>query len=250
LKPGVGEAFLSWWRVVEWSLIPLAYVLMRFVPPHPIRLAQWLLLLLAAVLFASPVILASYREYVKGLAARSARELAVEYRLRLGLALGEAMTPIGDLLGRIAAGGREERVGLLGQLRQRVVDAVTALVTPERARTVFFALEGKKLRPAAWAGRPEPPREELTAADPAGDAALRLVEHHDRILVPDTRYPAAVDLGLGGDYGTYLSVAVYAGSKNLGMLSVDTPEPESLEESDLDIAVALAKTLGAGLAMA
>lgn len=250
LEPRVEKEFLTWRRVIEWCLIPLAFILLRFVPQRPITLAQWLLLSAAALLFASPVVLSSYREYVKGQAARSAGELAVEYRLRLGLTLGEAMTPMGDLLGRIAAGRREERAVLLGQLRQRGVDASATLATPERARAVFFALDGKKLRPAAWAGRPEPPQEELTAGNPAGDAAYHLVERHDRILVRDTRDPEAVDLGLGGDYRTYLSVAVYAGPKNFGMLSVDAPEPESLEESDLDITTALAQTLGAGLAMA
>jgi GAF domain-containing protein len=157
---------------------------------------------------------------------------------------------MGDLLGRIAAGRREERTVLLGQLRQRGVDAGASLVTPERARAVFFVLDGRKLRPAAWAGRPEPPREELAGDDAGGDAAFDLVERHDRILVPDTRAPEAVDFALGGEYRTYLSVAVYAGQKNFGMLSVDAPEPESLEESDLDITTALAQTLGAGLAMA
>ena len=250
VEPRVEKAFLTWWRVIEWCLIPLGFILLRFVPPGPITLAEWLLLLVAALLFASPVVLSSYREYVKGQAARSAGDLAVEYRLRLGLTLGEAITPMGDLLGRIAVGRREERAVLLGQLLQRGVDATATLATPERARAVFFVLDGKKLRPAAWAGRPEPPREELAGGDPAGDAAYHLVERHDRILVPDTRDPEAVDFGLGGDYCTYLSVAVYAGPKNFGMLSVDAPEPESLEESDLDITTALAQTLGAGLAMA
>jgi len=250
VEPRAEKAFLTWWRVIEWCLIPLGFILLRFVPPGPITLAEWLLLLVAALLFASPVVLSSYREYVKGQAARSAGDLAVEYRLRLGLTLGEAITPMGDLLGRIAVGRREERAVLLGQLLQRGVDATATLATPERARAVFFVLDGKKLRPAAWAGRPEPPREELAGGDPAGDAAYHLVERHDRILVPDTRDPEAVDFGLGGDYCTYLSVAVYAGPKNFGMLSVDAPEPESLEESDLDITTALAQTLGAGLAMA
>ena len=102
LEPRVGKEFLTWRRVLEWCLIPLAFILLRFVPPRPITLAQWLLLLVAALLFASPVVLSSYREYVKGQAARSAGDLAVEYRLRLGLTLGEAITPMGDLLGRIA----------------------------------------------------------------------------------------------------------------------------------------------------
>ena len=72
--PRVEKEFLTWRRVIEWCLIPLAFILLRFVPQRPITLAQWLLLSVAAVLFASPVVLSSYREYAKGQAARSAED--------------------------------------------------------------------------------------------------------------------------------------------------------------------------------
>jgi GAF domain-containing protein len=75
------------------------------------------------------------------------------------------------------------------------------------------------------------------------------MEEHNRLLVPDISDHAAVVLGLGGLSSTYLGVAVYAGTKNLGILCVDAPQPGSLEESDVDIAAALAQMLGPGLAL-
>jgi hypothetical protein len=152
-------------------------------------------------------------------------------------------------LGRIALARDEERAGLQGQLRQRIVDATAALARPERARAVFFALEARRLHAVAWAGRPEPPQNVLARGDRGGEIAHRLLEGHERLLVPDTYDRKAEDLGLGGGYGTLLSVAVYAGRKNFGILSVDAPEPRTLDEIDVDIAAALAQTLGAGMAM-
>jgi hypothetical protein len=245
----VEERFFGWKRLAEWSLIPLAFVVLQFVPDRPAGVSGWLLLLVAAVLFASPAIFASYREHRKGQAARSAEELAVEYRLRLGLALGEAVIPIGDLLGRIVYADPEERDRLRGQLCQRVVDASAALATAGGTRAVFFALEGRTLRVAAWAGRPEPPVGALVRGAAGGAAAFGLMEGRDRVLVPDIADAEAIDLGLGGNYATYLGVAVYAGTKSFGILSVDAPAPEVLTESDLDVAAALAQMLGPGLAV-
>lgn len=242
------EPFLVWSRLVEWSLIPLAFVVLRFVPDHPTRLLEWLLLLLAGALFASPVVRASRREYLKTQEARSAADLAVDYQARLGLALGEVVTPVADLLGQIAAARGEQRAQLQGQLRQRVVDACAELCGPERTRACFFALEGNALRPVAWAGRVDAPTSVFLKGEPRGDRAHRLVERRHRLLVSDTRRPPrGVSVRPDATYRTFLSVAVYGGGPSLGMLAVDAPEPNSLNESDLDIATALALLLGAGL---
>lgn len=248
-EPHEEGRFLTPRRVAEWSLLPLAFVILRFVPERLTRPSDWLLLLAAAALFASPVVFSSHREFVKGRHARSAELLAVEYRARLGLTLGEAITPIADLLGRIAVKDGEERAGLQGQLRQRVVDAASALTSAERSRSVFFGLEGRKLRAVAWSGRPEPPNQALARSGVSGALAYHLVESHGRVLVTDVSEPEAAPLDLDGRYGTFLAVGVYAASTNLGLLTVDAAEPGALEESDLDIVAALAQTLGAGLAL-
>jgi putative methionine-R-sulfoxide reductase with GAF domain len=247
--PTGSGSFVHWRRVLEWALIPLAFVITRFVPGRPDGVGEWLVLVAAGLLFASPAIFASYREYVKGRLASSAEDLAIEYRTRLGLTLGEAVIPIGDLLGRISTVSAAERPGLLGQLRQRVVDAAAALANPGRTRAVFYRLEGRTLRVAAWAGRPDPPSATLARSEPGPAVAYELVEQRVRLLVPDVRHEDAVDLGLGGEYVTCLAVAVSAGVKRFGILVLDAPAPGVLEEADTDVAAALAQMLAAGLAL-
>lgn len=243
------KRFLTWSRVAEWALLPLAFVVLRFVPDRLTTPSGWLLLLSAAALFASPVVFSSYREFVKGRAARSAELLAVEYRARLGLTLGEALTPIADLLGRIALTEGEKRAVLQGQLRQRVVDAAAVLVSADRSRAVFFGLEGRRLRAVAWAGRPEPPAQRLIRSGQSGELAYHLLETHARVLVPDVTVAGATPLDLDGVSATYLAASVYAMATNFGLLTVDAPEAGTLEESDLEIVGALAQTLAAGLAL-
>lgn len=241
------RTFFEWRRALEWVSIPVAFIVMRFVPDGRLRLTGWLLLVVAALLFAAPAVFASYREYQKTRDVRSASDLAVEYRLRLGLTLGEAVVPIGDLLGRIVVADHAERSQLQGQLRQRVVDAAAALVGADQARATFFVLEGRTLRASAWAGRPEPPATALARDEPGSDRAYVLMEERERILVPHLD-DELFDPAFGGTYQAYIGVAVYAGHRNLGILCVDAPEAGDLAESDVDIIAALAQMLGPGLA--
>lgn len=241
------EGFLTWRRVLGWGAIPVAFLIMRFVPPRPVAVREWLLLLLAGVLFTWPVIHASYREFRKAGQAKSAAELAIEYEARLGLALGEAVSPIAHLLGYIAEARGKDRALLQGQLCQRAVDACAELCG-ENARACFFVLDGASLRPVAWAGRATPPQTVFEKDAPEDGRVHDLVESRRRLLVPDTaRPPAGVSVRSDAHYSTFLAVPVYAASRNLGMLTVDAPEVGSLEQSDLDIATALALMLGVGL---
>jgi putative methionine-R-sulfoxide reductase with GAF domain len=40
---------------------------------------------------------------------------------------------------------------------------------------------------------------------------------------------------------------VFCGEQNLGMLSVDAPEPNAFDETDLNVMRAMAQLIGAGL---
>lgn len=238
--------FFGWRRGLEWALIPLAFVLMRFVPTRPSG-AGWFVLLAAAMLVTLPAVLSSHREHSKERLARSAEELATEYRIRLGRTLGEAVVPIGDLLGRISLADGAARAGLQGQLRQRAVDAAAALVGAPNSRAVFFALEGRTLRVAAWAGRPDAPIAVLARADLAAEPAYVVLERRERVLVESLRRRGAADIGLGGDYATWLAVPVTLGRRPLGILTVDALAPSALDASDVDVAAALAQLLASGL---
>ena len=246
--PGGSDRFVTWRRVIEWALIVAGFMIVPFVK-RPATFGEWILLLSAGLLIGVPVVLTSYREHLREQEAKSAAELAVEYQARLGLTLGDAITPLADLLGRACLAAGDERARLLGQLRQRVVDAAAELCGPGRARAIYFALGRRTLVPEAWAGRAEHPSVAFVKTDPTGLAAHQLVEGHRRVLVTDVRnYPQDATVPLIDRGGTFLAVAVHTADREFGMLTVDAPEVGTLGQGDLDVAGALAQVLAAGLA--
>ncbi|HSO52555.1 MAG TPA: GAF domain-containing protein [Actinomycetes bacterium] len=51
----------------------------------------------------------------------------------------------------------------------------------------------------------------------------------------------------GATYRSFISLSVFCGEQNLGMLSVDAPEPHAFDETDLNVMRAMAQLLAAGL---
>src|SRR4029450_13938850 len=86
--------------------------------------------------------------------------------------------------------------------------------------------------------------------DRRGQEALLLVRFHDYLLVDDVRadeLPRGAEPRPGAGYRSFISVAVFCGQQNLGMLSVDAPEPDAFDDTDLNVMRAMAQLLGAGL---
>ncbi|HWB71285.1 MAG TPA: hypothetical protein VG452_03640 [Egibacteraceae bacterium] len=214
------------------------------------------LLVVGAGCVAVPVYLKSHRELLRERRARSAAELALQAKARVETALGDYVAPIANLLGEIVQAGDDDRAVLEGQLRQAVVDAAARLCGRERTRSVFFALRGdggrgSTLEPVSWAGRADPPTTVFRRdADERGAAAHRLVAERGYLFVGDVggHPPAGVGLPAGARYRSFFTVAVFAGSWNFGMLTVDALQPDALDRGDLQVARALASLLGAGLA--
>jgi GAF domain-containing protein len=132
------------------------------------------------------------------------------------------------------------------------VEAVASLYDGERARAVFFQLERGEMWPAAWFGRGDPPTTVFTddPDDRRGQEALLLVRFHDYLLVDDVRageLPRGAEPRPGAGYRSFISVSVFCGEQNLGMLSVDAPEAHAFDETDLNVMRAMAQLLGAGL---
>jgi GAF domain-containing protein len=133
-----------------------------------------------------------------------------------------------------------------------VVEAVANLCDGERARATFFELSEGEMRAAAWFGRGDPPTTVFTDAldDRRGQEALLLVRFHDYLLVDDVRaeeLPRGAEPRPGATYRSFISVAVFCADQDLGMLSVDAPEPHAFDETDLNVMRAMAQLLGAGL---
>jgi GAF domain-containing protein len=113
-------------------------------------------------------------------------------------------------------------------------------------------LDGGEMRATAWFGRGDPPETVFTGApdDRRGQEALLLVRFHDYLLVDDVgaeTLPRGAEPRPGASYRSFISVAVFCAEENLGMLSVDAPEPFAFDETDLNVMRAMAQLLGAGL---
>jgi GAF domain-containing protein len=200
-----------------------------------------------------PLAIKSRRELRQEAEARSAETIAIETDTKLRLVVGDVVTPIAEVVGKVhQAATATERGALRGQLKQLIVEAVANLCDGERARATFFELEDGEMRATAWFGRGDPPETVFTGApdDRRGQEALLLVRFHDFLLVDDVRaetLPRGAEPRPGATYRSFISVAVFCAEENLGMLSVDAPEPFAFDETDLNVMRAMAQLLGAGL---
>jgi GAF domain-containing protein len=244
---------LRTWLLLEAGAVALGYAVAVLRDGAPATGGAWALVAAGAVAVAVPLWVKSRRELRQETDTRSAETLAIETDARLRLIVGDVVTPIAEVVGRVhQTSGKGERESLRGQLKQLVVEAAANLCDGERARAVFFQLERSEMRAAAWFGRGEPPTTVFTdgPGDRRGQEALLLVRFHDYLLVDDVRgeeLPRGAEPRPGASYRSFISVAVFCGEQNLGMLSVDAPEPHAFDDTDLNVMRAMAQLLGAGL---
>jgi hypothetical protein len=238
---------------LEAFAVALGYVVAVLWDGLPTTPSRWALVVAGAVAVAIPLGIKSRRELRQEAVARSAETIAIEADTKLRLVVGDVVTPIAEVVGRVhQAVDEAERAALRGQLRQLIVEAVANLCDGERARATFFELEGGEMRAAAWFGRGDQPETVFTDApdDRRGQEALLLVRFHDFLLVDDVRaetLPRGAEPRPGATYRSFISVAVFCAEENLGMLSVDAPAPYAFDETDLNVMRAMAQLLGAGL---
>jgi GAF domain-containing protein len=239
--------------VAEAVAVLLGYVVSTLREGTPTTPFQWTLVLVGAVAVAIPFAIKSRRELRQEAATMSAEALAIDMDARLRLIVGDVTAPIAEVVGRVhQARTAPERSSLGGQLQQLVVEAAANLCDGDRTRACFFQLDDGEMAPAAWTGRSDRPVTVFTdaAGDRRGQEALLLVRFHDFLMVDDTLsepLPPGVEPRPGAEYRSFISVAVFCGEQNFGMLTVDAPEPSAFDETDLNVMRALAQLLGAGL---
>ncbi len=239
--------------IAEAVAVLLGYVVSTLREGTPTTPFQWTLVLVGAVAVAIPFAIKSRRELRQEAATMSAEAIAIDMDARLRLIVGDVTAPIAEVVGRVhQARTAPERSSLGGQLQQLVVEAAAHLCDGDRTRACFFQLDDGEMAPAAWTGRSDRPITVFTDAvgDRRGQEALLLVRFHDFLMVDDTLsepLPPGVDPRPGAQYRSFISVAVFCGEQNFGMLTVDAPEPSAFDETDLNVMRALAQLLGAGL---
>jgi GAF domain len=252
-EPGVRRrSRLRAYLVAEAGAVGLGYGVAVLRDGAPRTDGGWALVVAGAVAVAVPLWVKSRRELRQELETRSAETLAIETDAKLRLVVGDVVTPIAEVVGRVHQTSGKERESLRGQLRQLVVEAVASLCDGERARAIFWKLERGEMRAAAWFGRGDAPTTVFTddPGDRRGQEALLLVRFHDYLLVDDVRaeeLPRGAEPRPGATYRSFISVSVFCGEQNLGMLSVDAPEPHAFDDTDLNVMRAMAQLLGAGL---
>jgi GAF domain-containing protein len=244
---------LRTYLLVEAVAVALGYGVAVLRDGPPATAGRWGLVAAGAVAVAVPLWIKSRRELRQEVETRSAESLAIETDAKLRLVVGDVVTPIAEVVGRVhQTAAKGERESLRGQLKQLVVEASASLCDGERVRASFFQLERGEMRAAAWFGRGDPPTTVFTddPDDRRGQEALLLVRFHDYLLIDDVRadeLPRGSEPRPGASYRSFISVAVFCAEQNLGMLSVDAPEPHAFDETDLNVMRAMAQLLGAGL---
>jgi hypothetical protein len=244
---------LRTYLLVEAGAVAVGYGVAVLRDGAPATAGRWGLAAAGAVAVAVPLWIKSRRELRQEIEARSAETLAIETDAKLRLVVGDVVTPIAEVVGRVhQTAGKGERESLRGQLKQLVVEAAASLCDGERTRATFFELDRGAMRAAAWFGRGDVPTTVFTDApdDRRGQEALLLVRFHDYLLVDDVHaeaLPRGAEPRPGASYRSFISVSVFCGEQNLGMLSVDAPESHAFDETDLNVMRAMAQLLGAGL---
>jgi hypothetical protein len=236
---------------LEAAAIALGYVVAVLWDGLPATSGRWALVVAGGVAVAIPLWIKSRRELRQEADARSAETIAIEADTKLRLVVGDVVTPIAEVVGKVHQAGAEQD-SLRGQLKQLIVEAAANLCDGERARATFFELRGGAMRAAAWFGRADLPTTVFTDEpdDGRGQEALLLVRFHDYLLVDDVRaeaLPRGAEPRPGASYRSFISVAVFCGEESFGMLSVDAPEVAAFDETDLNVMRAMAQMLGAGL---
>jgi GAF domain-containing protein len=237
--------------IAEALAIALGYAVTTLQDGPPATPARWALVAAGGLAVAIPLWIKSRRELRQEAETLSAEALAIESDTKLRLVVGDVVTPIAEVVGRVHQ-AVAERESLRGQLKQLIVEAAANLCDGERVRATFFELRGGAMRATAWFGRADPPTTVFTDEpdDRRGQEALLLVRFHDYLLVDDVRaeaLPRGAEARPGASYRSFISVAVFCGEQSFGMLSVDAPEPRAFDETDLNVMRAMAQMLGAGL---
>jgi hypothetical protein len=176
---------------------------------------------------------------------------------RIVRALRSRLSPVLYCLGKIAAGPSGIAEGpLIGSLTQAIVSAAIEHRNPEETRrSVFYVVKGDRMECANYAGY-EGQQDSGRATfrnnpdDPVGEYMFRLLGEGGAVLIRDVsvadlpvRFPSR------RSYQAIIAVAVMAGESMYGILTLDSPQADSLGQPELEIMKTLASLLGVGLAL-
>jgi GAF domain-containing protein len=174
-------------------------------------------------------------------------------RAAMRITLEDALDPFVHVLGSLTTAKSADKARLRGAAVQLTVATIAALAGAERVRVCFFELESgrsRRLRPERFAGRAGAPTVVLTEGEPAGDAALRMIDRRAWTFIDDTRRePLPFSWDGNPEYRTVLLGPVATPDQLIGMLTLDALHPGELAGADPTLVRLLADLLATALHM-
>jgi len=190
--------------------------------------------LFTGLAFAVPQV----RQWRASRAEASAEEREIEARVETRMAINDALDPVLQLLGRMAAArDRAERDIVAAQAVTLVLATASEFIGPARSRACWFHLDPgppRRLLPTEHAGRAGSPSTLFTEGTVAGDAALALVLAGDALRCDDVERtpPPGWALDREPGYRTFVAVSVASEGEAFGMLTLDALQPDVLTADD------------------
>ncbi len=204
----------------------------------------------ALLAFALPARRLAVERRTRDAAEQLASEAVAGYKIKVH----DMLIPLALTVGEAVAASRTgQRRDAQAALRQMAVAFAADNVGPERSRACYYQLAGSAPKRHVdlknWHGRHKVPRASFTEDSPRGALVLDVITDRDARLVENVDTADLPGWSPGAsEYKTFICVAVSAGSRVFGILTVDSLHPGDLTEDDLDMARLFAHLLATGLA--
>ncbi|BCJ49087.1 hypothetical protein Asp14428_05620 [Actinoplanes sp. NBRC 14428] len=208
---------------------------------------------------AASAVAALYVAVATYLVQRQLKAAAAAAADRLDSALGKVAPPLIDTLHDLClAPDVESRSKAMGHLQAVVLDSARTCGDADTRAALYLLSNhrphrsGECLVRERHRGRNDPPRERFCSANGDEDKEVLKMTNGTRIeLYPDIRSnpPRGVYNAKERVYRSLMFVPVRTRKKSFGMLSVDHPRQKVFTDSDKDLLIVLANSLGVAMAI-
>jgi len=215
----------------------------------------WIANFVASLSIAAAAVVPIVRNSRRENAETQAGELAVQARAEMRVAMNDALGPLTSALARLTAAPTSKRKALLERVLMLGVTVTAGLVDAERARSTLYRLDPRsdhwRLVPETSAGRTDQARTVFVEGTDAGEAVRKMIEGDAFIYCRDVleEPPPGWVPDPTRTYKTFISVAVRAGDRAFGMLTVNALEPDDLSDDDVSTMRVISAVLAAALAL-
>ncbi|WP_329317906.1 GAF domain-containing protein [Streptomyces sp. NBC_01262] len=189
-------------------------------------------------------------------AAEEARREAARARVKeadFKVTIQEILVPFVHELESAIGKSDSKKADSIGAAKQILLAGLSRVLEGEARgclRACLFRLDSPdELISDKFAGRTTAPRHRFTKGTEEGDYVFKRLEQEDRYLITEATAGAPPWLLQDRNYCAFISVPVATRSKILGMLTVDSTEPNVLQQSDVSYVRVMAGLLTVALSL-